>query len=39
MIDLSNDKIALSRLREKCKKVKELLSSETEAKFTILGLA
>jgi heat shock 70kDa protein 1/2/6/8 len=39
MIDLSNDKSALSRLREKCKKVKELLSSETEAKFTILGLA
>ena len=36
---MSNDKTALSRIREKCKKVKELLSSETETKFTILGLA
>ena len=29
----------MSRLREKCKKVKELLSTVTETKFSIFGLA
>ena len=39
LIDISNDKSALSRVREKCKKVKELLSSVAETNFSILGLA
>lgn len=35
-IDLFNDKLALSRLKEKCKKAKEMLSNDTEIKFDLL---
>jgi molecular chaperone DnaK (HSP70) len=35
-IDLKNDKLALSRIREKCKRAKELLSFETETKIDII---
>jgi molecular chaperone DnaK len=38
-IDLKLDKVAQSRLREKCKRVKEILQSETETKLTLLNLS
>jgi molecular chaperone DnaK len=35
-IDLKNDKIAISTIREKCKRAKEILSFENETKFDLI---